>query len=368
MDYLKEYGITPYINAHDTVTLYGASRMSADTKEAMLQISRCFVDLMEVQVKLGQRLAAVTRNEAAYITGGAAAGVQLAAAVCMAGGSQAVYNRLPYGEGVVRDVVVLHGQHMCYDKGIEAAGGKIRLVGDADEVRPEDLESNLDQQVAAVFYIPSLKYRGAVPPLEQVVEIAHRCHKPVVVDAAAQLPPVENLWQFTQAGADMVIFSGGKTLCGPQASGLIVGKKKYIADCLRFGAPAHGVCRAAKATKESMIGLCVAVENYCRADQTALFEQYSQMVDFMLQQMAGFPLLTPFRVENGPVGQSYPRAFATLAAPADAAAIAREMKKRNIYIGADPLQNAIYISPLNLTRDECETVLSVLEQNLKSLV
>ena len=90
--------------------------------------------------------------------------------------------------------------------------------------------------------------------------------RPVVVDAAAQLPPVENLQRFTRMGADMVIFSGGKTLKGPQDSGLIVGKSSYLEDCLRFGAPAHGVCRGCKTSREAVAGLCAAVEAYVKKD------------------------------------------------------------------------------------------------------
>lgn len=367
IDYLKRYGIAPFINAHDTITLYGGSRISAETREAMAQISRCFVDMEALQRVLGDHIAEATGNEGAYLTNGAAGGIQLCAAVCLAGGSDYAYRSLPETQG--RDtVVVLHGQHNCYDKALEAAGARIRLVGDADEVLPFDLEGSLDERAAAVLYCPALPFARASLPLGQVVEIAHRRGVPVIVDAAAQLPPVENLWRYTRdARADMAIFSGGKTLCGPQASGLIVGKRRYIEDCHRFGAPQHGICRVAKTSREDMIGLCVALDQYLSADQAALTAALSARVDRILEAMSASPLYAPWRVEHGSVGQTYPRAFARIAAPHTAREVADAMRRRGIFIGIDAATGAVYLSPQNLTDEECETVCAALAEVAREL-
>lgn len=361
-DYIKELGIRTYINAHDTITLYGASRVADNTREAMNQISRCFVDVTQVQQAAGDRIAELTHNEAAYIANCASGALQLCAAVCMARGDAFRYRALPQTHGGPDEIVVLHSQHNCYDKSVEAAGAKIVLVGDADETLAFDLEGSLSEKTAAVLYCPASIYRRGALPVEEVVRIAHAKGVPVIVDAAAQLPPVENLWGYTQKGCDMVVFSGGKTLCGPQTSGLIVGKAQFIEDCRRFGAPMHGICRSSKAAKEDMIGLCVAIENYMALDQAKARERLSGMVDRMVAAMQKNAWLEPYRQETGSVGQDYPRAFAKVKPPHSVERMIEWMRDHGVFIGMDAMQEAIYMSPLNLTDEECDTVCALLER------
>lgn len=361
-DYLKEYGVTPYINAHDTITLYGASRLAENTKAAMDQISRCFVDIPELQRVLGDRIAKLTHNEAAYIANCASGALQLCAAVCLAQGDDYAYKCLPDTQDRPNEILVLHSQHNCYDKALEAAGAKLRIIGDADEVLAFDLRASITEKTAAVLYCPASTYERGSLPLSEVADIAHEKGVPVIVDAAAQLPPAENLWHFTQQGADLTVFSGGKTLCGPQTSGLIVGKAQYIADCRRFGSPMHGVCRSAKASRESMIGLCVAIENYMESDHAENKKRLSEKVDRMVETMRSCALYEPYRREYGSVGQDYPRAFAHISTSVTPHAVAAAMRERGIFIGEDKLENAIYLSPLNLTDAECETVCQALRE------
>lgn len=359
-DYLQEYGIERYINAHDTITLYGASRMAESTLEAVRQVSGCFVDIVQMQRTLGERIAAMTHNEAAYIANCAAGALQLCAAVCMAGDSEAAYRRLPDTTGLRSEIIVLHAQHNCYDKAVEAAGARVRIVGDADETLPFMLEDGITEATAAVLYCPASIYRRGSLPLQEVVRIAHARGVPVIVDAAAQLPPRENLWAFTQAGADMAVFSGGKTLCGPQTSGLIVGTRAMIDRCIRFGAPMHGICRSAKASRESMIGLCAAIESYMAQDAQQEKARLGAMVDRLVEVMRRYPIYSPYRVEQGSVGQDYPRAFAHLECGVTAKEMAAYMRSRRIFIGTDERENTLYISPLNLTEEECGEVCAAL--------
>ena len=130
-------------------------------------------------------------------------------------------------------------QRNMYDRGCSAVGAKMRYIGTADTAPTvEELEAAITPATAAVFYVIFFG-RDASLPLETMVEVAHRHGVPVIVDAAAQNPPAENLWKFTGMGADLVIFSGGKTMRGPQDSGLIVGKKEWIDRCRHWGPP-HG--------------------------------------------------------------------------------------------------------------------------------
>lgn len=364
MDIFDELGVTRYINAHDTYTVYGASRMSEETLDTMRLAARSFVDMAELQRKLGRAAARLTRNEAAFFTNGAAGALTTAAAVCMARGSAWRFARLPQlAPGTAPEVIQLHCQHNAYDKAVQAAGAQVVEIGDADETLPCELEGALSERTAAVFYYASSLYARGSLPLEQVIQIAHSRGVPVVVDAAAQLPPVENLWKFTQMGADMAIFSGGKTLCGPQDSGLIVGREQYIEDCIRFGAPAHGVCRGCKTSREAMAGLYSALKQYVEMDHTAALRRLEAMVERMAGELAACGVSV--RVEpRGPVGQAYPRLFLLLKGAGAARRTAEAMRARRIYVGLDEAQNAVYVSPLNLSGGEADAVLEALRQVL----
>lgn len=360
MDIFEKLGVRKFINAHDTYTVYGGSRMASETLDAMRAISEHFVDFEELQRAVGKRIAEMTHNEGAFVTNGAAGAIQLAAAVCMCKGSDYRYMRLPEcGKDMCRDFVVMRSQHNAYDKAIEGAGGRIVEIGDADETLECELEGVLQNGVAGVFYFVSVLYERASMPLETVIELAHRYNTPVIVDAAAQLPPKENLWKFTKMGADLVIFSGGKTLCGPQDSGLILGKKELIADCHRFGAPTHGICRSSKTSRESVVGLVTALERYLALDPEQEYKRLSDLNSQMAKALEESGCCTTRIVPYGPVGQTYPRLFIDLKDGLSARALEKGMRDAAIYIGRQG-ESTLYISPLNLTVQEAETVTKTL--------
>lgn len=369
MDILTRLGVKKYINAHDTYTVYGGSRMSAAGLKAMEEAARWFVDIDELQAAIGDRIADLTKNEGAYVTNGASGGLLLAAAACMTKGDPYRFTRLPKTGGVPDEIIVMRCQHNAYDKAIEGAGARIVEIGDADETLAWELEGAITDQTAAVFYFASLKYAPAALSLEETIEIAHRYSVPVVVDAAAQLPPVENLWRFSQAGADMTIFSGGKTLCGPQASGLVVGKKEWIAACRKIGAPVHGICRSSKVGREEMCALLVALEEYLTLDHRENLERLYRIdreISGALEQLGCFQT---YLVDHGPVGQTYPRLFAKITADFSTLELAALMRQQDpgVYIGTDPSANEIYISPLNLRDDEIGPVIEAFRRCSSSL-
>ncbi len=361
MDMFEALGVHKYINAHDTYTVYGGSRMTEKTLAAMNSIAAHFVDFAELEAAAGRRIAQLTRNEDAYVTNGAAGAIQLAAAVCMCRGDDYRYMRLPNGEDLCRDFVVMRCQHNAYDKAIEGAGGRIVEIGDADETLPCELEGALKKGAAGVFYFASSLYARGSMPLEAVIEWAHRFDTPVIVDAAAQLPPRENLWRFTEMGADMVIFSGGKTLCGPQDSGLILGRERWISQCRRFGAPAHGVCRSCKTSREAVAGLVAAVEQYLALDPEREYDRLLRLDRWMEEILCRDDRCRCRIVPYGPVGQSYPRLFLDLGEGLTASALEAGMRNKYIYIGREG-EETLYISPLNLTEEEADTVARTLYQ------
>lgn len=360
MNIFDKIGIKPYINAHDTYTVYGGSRMAENTLEAMKEISKHFVDFDELQEKVGRKIAEMTHNEAAYVTNGSAGAIQLAAAVCMCKGDAFHFMRLPACPDIDKRIIVMRGQHNAYDKAIEEAGGEIVFIGDADETLEVELEGELRKGAAAVFFFAPILFERASMPLERVIALSHRHNVPVVVDAAAQIPPKENLWKYTRdMGADMAIFSGGKTLSGPQDSGLIVGREKYIRDCLRFGAPSHGICRSSKTSRESVAGLYTAIENYMNMDEEAEGRRIIETNRLMADIIGKAGNVRLYTVNQGPVGQTYQRLFIELKDGRKADDAVRYMHDKGIYIGKQS-KDTIYLSALNLERDEAAIVADTL--------
>lgn len=357
MDIFEELGVKKYINAHDTYTIYGGSRMSVRTLKTMEEMAGAFVDMEELQRVLGDRTAGLTHNEGAYFTNGASGGLLLAACVCMTRGDLYHYRKLPDTEDIPNEILVMRAQRNAYDKAIEASGAQVAEIGDADETLEFELEGRITSRTAGVFYFASALYQRGSLSLEKTIAAAHGKGVPVVVDAAAQLPPVENLWKFTEMGADMVIFSGGKTLCGPQDSGLILGKREYIEICRNIGSPGHGICRSSKTSREAMAGLYKAVEQYCSLNHREQKEKMYQRNVSIQKKIEGRDSVLGTKITaKGPVGQEYPRLFCELKQIGKVEETADKMREAGIYIGAVPEENMIYISPLNLTDKEAEIV------------
>lgn len=371
MGVYEELGVKRYINAHDTYTVYGGSRMAAESLDAMREAAESFVDIEELQVRAGDAIARMTHNEAAYITNGASGGVLLAACVCMTGGDPFRFSRLPDTTRCRNEIVIMRCQRNAYDMAITASGATVVEIGDADETLPWELEGVLGERTAAVFYFASSLYAKAAMKLEDVIRMAHARNIPVVVDAAAQLPPAENLWRFTRMGADMVLFSGGKTLCGPQASGLIVGTVEMIARCRALGAPVHGICRSSKVGREEMAALYVAVKQYVSLDHGKHHARLESIVKRLMDVMHDTGAFHVQMLDHGPVGQTYPRAHGRIIANFTADELAQSMRMLDpgIYIGVDrDAPNAVYLSPLNLSDEEVEMVAEALKTTVAHLL
>jgi L-seryl-tRNA(Ser) seleniumtransferase len=194
--------------------------------------------------------------------------------------------------------------------------------------------------------------KGSVS-LPDVLKLAHAKGIPVIVDAAAQLPPPENLWKFTHMGADMVLFSGGKGLCGPQSSGLMLGRPDLIAACALHGSPNQAIGRPMKVGKEEIAGLVAAVEYYLSLDHDALMRQYEFQVHYVVDRLAHVPGVTATRDFPSEAGQPMPRAHIHLDAH-DGALTAAELLKRlengdpSIILSA-ARDGGLYVNPQTLS-------------------
>jgi L-seryl-tRNA(Ser) seleniumtransferase len=277
----EELGVRPLINCATTYTRLGGSIMAPHVAQAMADASNVFVNLFDLQASVGDRLAQLTRNEAAYVSNGAAAGIALATAACITGEDVSLMARLPMEtDGLKNEVVVHRSQRNWYDIAVRQVGVKLVEIGHTMETFPWELDAAINERTAAVLYFAGTHLNRNTLPLEFVVERAHARGVPVIVDAAAQVPPVENLWHYTtELGADIAVFSGGKNLAGPQSSGLVVGKASIIRAMRLNGPPHQRIGRAMKVSKESMIGLLSAVEHYLSIDHDAAAKRWSEVVD-----------------------------------------------------------------------------------------
>jgi L-seryl-tRNA(Ser) seleniumtransferase len=276
---------------------------------AMAEASRQFIDIVELQDRVGKRIAELTRNEAAYVSCGAASGLTLATAACVTGIDPAAIARLPRDLSGLRDEVVVHRcQRNGYDFAVRQTGVRLIEIGYPGVTQPWELESALGPRTAAVLYFAGANFARGALTLEQVVEIAKRRSVPVIVDGAAQIPPVSNLWAYTQAGADLAVFSGGKGLRGPQSSGLVLGREDLIAAVRLNGSPNSAIGRPMKVGKEEMIGLLTAVECYLAQDERALIARYEQQVARVVAAASALPGVSAERGFPSEAGQPMPRA------------------------------------------------------------
>src|SRR5918993_1302976 len=350
-------GMRRVINADATLTRLGGSLMSSEVLDAMCDAAASFVDMYELQQVVGKRLAELTRNEAAYVSTGAAAGIVLATLAAMTEGDLATIARLIETGEVPKNEVIIHRvQRIPYDPAVRLAGARIVEIGNRLQTFPWELEAAITPRTAMIFYAAGFHFATGAISLAETVEVAHAHNIPVVVDAAAQLPPTENLWRFTREfGADAAVFSGGKDFHGPQASGLIVGTEKMIAAIAVNGAPHQRLARPMKVGKEEMIGLLTAVERYVAEDWRERAQRYEEIVARWVEYFREVPSITASRVFPNEAGQPTPRCGIEFAAEsgvsgAEAARLLWEGDPR-IAVAVDG-PNAISITPELLVEGE----------------
>jgi uncharacterized pyridoxal phosphate-dependent enzyme len=223
-DLYARLGVRKLINAEGTVTALGGCRMEPEVIAAMAEACRHFVDLDELLTKSGAYVAELIGVEAALITAGASAGLALGTAACIAGDDPVHVQRLPDTQGLPNRVAVHRCHRNGYDQAVRQAGAELVEFGWIKETYRWQLEAAIDGHTAAVAYFVEFSESGSLP-LDVVIKIAHDRGVPVIVDAAAELPPIQNLHRFTDMGADLVVFSGGKDMKGPQSSGLVMGRR-----------------------------------------------------------------------------------------------------------------------------------------------
>ncbi len=363
--FYERFGVRPVINAWSWVTVAGGSLMPAPVLRAMEEASRNFVDLPELNRKAGEQIARLTGAEAGLVTAGSGAGMLLQAAACMTGTDPAKVWRLPDTRGMKNRIVIHRSHRVTYDRNFRTAGAKLVEIGDTGVTAPWQLEDAITRRTAAVAYVFGPRKSGALP-LETVVEIAHSRGVPVIVDAAAMLPPAENLTKFIRAGADLVSFSGGKGVMGPQSTGILCGRKDLIeAACMNAAPNSQGIGRPAKVSKENIAGLVTALELFVDTDHQAVEAAWRSKCEYIVDALQGIDGVTAQLVEARPELEDsrsgHARAEISLASgrPGPAEAEVIELLREgdpSILLGVAGPEGGIAVVPVNLRNGEEEIV------------
>lgn len=276
-----ELDIRPFINAGGAYTNFGGALMPAQVLEVMQQVSLHSVSITELQDAVGKKIAAMLNCEAALITAGCASSLSLATAACIAGKDPSNIIRLPDTTGMKNEVIMQKSHRFEYDHAIRNAGAKIIEIETS-----EDLRAAISSRTTMLFFLNSANTVGKIQR-EEFAQLANRMAIPAVVDAAADLPPVENLYVLTRMGFDLVGFSGGKSLRGPQCSGLLIGKKSLIQAAFLNGSPhSDSLGRTSKVGKEEIVGLYRALQLFLQTDHAAEWREWEQRVSLIVDQLS----------------------------------------------------------------------------------
>ncbi len=313
MGVYDDLGISRVVNGYATLTSLGGSLMPPPVTRAMMEAAASFVDMEKLRIRVCEEIARMTNNEAAFVTTGASAGILLAATACIAGSDPDKRRRLPNTQGMRAEFVVQRRAHTPHEFSMQHAGGALVSIGDDERATPDELAAGINDNTAAVFLTPRGDGPQGMVSVGETVEIAHAAGVPVIVDAAAQLPPPENLWRFTrELGADLVIFSGGKGLCGPQSTGLILGRPELIDACVFHASPHIYMGRPLKVGKEEMAGIYAAVKCYLEQDHGALMASYEEQVQHFITELERVDNVTVERDFPSEAGQPMPQAKITI--------------------------------------------------------
>ena len=293
-DVIAELGVRSFINAAGTFTAMTGSLMGDEVLAAMKVASTKYVMLEELQKAVGDRIAQRLQCEAALVTAGCASALSVATAACVAGADRDRIRRIPDTTGMKNQVVIQRSHRVGYDHAVRNAGVTMVEVETATE-----MEAAINDRTAMMFFLNAASDEGQVKH-EQFVEIAKRRTVPTLIDAAADVPPVENLWRFTKMGFDLVAFSGGKGLRGPQSAGLLLGRRELI-EAGRMNMSPHGdtLCRTNKVNKEEIIGMLVALERFLDQDHAAVWKEWERRCEAIAAAVRDIPTVnTEVRVPS----------------------------------------------------------------------
>ncbi len=393
MSIYQQWGVEPIINVSGSVTRLGGAPMPRAVLDAFCAAAGESVPLDELQAAASRVIAEATGAEAGIVTSGAAAGLMLGAAAILTGYNLGRMEKLPHADDFPHEFVVAREHRNGYDHAVRAAGvrfvevGFQEIVAGAGVRRAEawEFEAAFGPKTAGVLHVYDV---NAAPPLAELVKRAHACKLPVLVDAAGELPPRANLRHILSTGADLVVFSGGKAIRGPQATGILCGRRDLIGAALLqmldmddhlelweppaslidkqklAGIPRHGIGRALKVSKEQIAALLTALKLFTSG---AYDRELTDMARW-IQQIAAALAKAPVRCYMIPSdGQSYPMLEITLSGGKSAFDVCRALRRGKPSVQVNHGQLAagkLIINPLHLNDDRTATLIRRLLQEL----
>ena len=307
-NFYQQIGVREIINARGYSTKLGGCALPLEVMDAMRAAADSCVLIEDLQEAAGEVIAEATGAESGIVTSGASAALTLAAAACLTGLDVAKMNQLPDTTGMNNEIVCHRAHRNDYDHALRLAGAKLVEAGFTYYTFANEVESAITSRTVAFFYLAGAP--NGVLPLREFAGIAHRHGLPVIVDAAPELPPAKNLRAFLAEGADLVAFSGGKHLRGPQSTGILCGPKNLIlAAALQHqdmdvfaeswprrdlvkngilqGPPHHGIGRGFKVGKEEIAGLMMALKLYAQRDFEAELKAWTSDMEIIASSLAG---------------------------------------------------------------------------------
>ncbi len=366
-------GVQRLINGHHWRTALGGSVMPPAVVDAMAESAGYFIDLEGLHRMAGDYIAKLTGAGGGLVTAGCSAAQVLQAAACMTGMDEEKISRLPDSTGMKNEIIIQKSQRNHYDTSYQLAGGTLVEIGTDVGATPEELEAAINENTAAVSYVWVMRFYGL--SLEETIDISHAHDVPVVLDAASELPPVENLSRFIKMGVDLVAFSGGKGIRGPQSTGILAGRKDLMEaaweNMFFFGKEKAGIGRPMKIAKEEIVGLIRALEIFVEDDHESTWVEWrnkSQRIADVVARLEGIKTW----VHEGPIyeGPSAPTATIELPRSWTGPSVEQvEEKLRlgepSIHIGVLPGQRRLWIAPVALQGNEEEIIADRLIEELK---
>jgi L-seryl-tRNA(Ser) seleniumtransferase len=296
----EELGVTTVINGQGTMTVLGGSLPRPEVEEVMALGGKYFCSIPELEVAAGKRIAEMLKLPAGYtalVTSGAAAAMQSGLAGILTGNNQKLIEQLPDLTGMKSEVIIQKSHRNPFDHQLRSTGVKLIVVETVDDVKRA-----VNAQTAMMHFSNFASDDGQIKA-EEWLKLAHENGVPAFIDAAADTPPVSRLWDFAVMGYDLIAFSGGKAIRGPQCAGLLIGRGELIANALLNNSPHEDtIGRSQKVGKEEIVGMIKALELFLAEDHESLNREWQRRLEFIASQVRKIPSVTtsfpPLQIAN----------------------------------------------------------------------
>ena len=283
----EELGVTTVINCQGTMTMLGGSLLRPELEAVMAMAGRHFVSIPELEVAAGKRIAEMLKLPGDYtvlVTSGAAAAIESGLAGILTGNNESFIKQIPDLTGMKSEVIIQKSHRNPFDHQLRNTGIKLIEIETRDQLRQA-----VNDRTAMMHFSNFANAAGQIK-VDEWVKLGKQYNIPCMNDAAADTPPVSHLWDYANMGYDLITFSGGKAMRGPQCAGLLIGRKELVANALLNNSPHEDtIGRSQKVGKEEIIGMVKALEVYLKEDHDALAKEWQARLDGIAKQLARIP-------------------------------------------------------------------------------